>query len=88
MNVDIKKIIGTIIKIALVSLVVGYILTVIDIDPLGFIKFLSNTMRNAAELVGDAVEWAMPYMMLGAIIVVPFYLIKYGLELLKRRRGR
>jgi hypothetical protein len=37
-------------------------------------------------LAADAVRWGVPYILLGAVIVVPFYIIKLGLDMLKRRK--
>lgn len=87
-NIDISKSIGTIIKLLLACLVVGWILSVIEVDPLGFIRFISQSVHQAADMVADAVRWAFPYVTLGAIIVIPVYLIRLGLDLLKRKRGR
>ena len=85
-NIDIRKLLGTGIKLLLVCLLVGWILSVIEIDALGFIRFLSQSLRHAGELAADAVRWGVPYILLGAVIVVPFYIIKLGLDMLKRRK--
>ena len=85
-NIDVRKIIGTGIKLLLVSLLVGWVLSVIDVDALGFICLLSQFVRQAGELAADGVRWAVPYILLGAVVVVPFYILKFGLDLLKRRR--
>ena len=85
-NVDIRKLLGTGIKVLLICLLVGWVLSVIEVDALGFIRFLSQSLRHAGELAADAVRWAVPYILLGAVIVVPFYIIKYGLDLLKGRK--
>ncbi len=85
-NIDIRKIVGTGIKLLLICLLVGWILSVIDIDALGFIRFLSQSLRHAGELAADGVRWAVPYILLGAVVVIPFYIIKLGLDLLKKRK--
>ena len=85
-NIDIRKIVGTAIKLLLICLLVGWILSVIDIDALGFIRFLSQSLRHAGELAADGVRWAVPYILLGAVVVIPFYIIKLGLDLLKKRK--
>ena len=88
MNIDIRKFLSTAVKIVLVCLVVGFILDTVKIDPLGFVRLLSNTLHDVADLAGSAVRWATPYIVLGAFVVVPFYLIKFGLDLLKKKRQR
>ncbi len=85
-NFDVRKAVGTAIKLLVICLVVGWVLSVIDIDPLGFIKFLSQSVRNAGEIAADAVRWAVPYVLLGAMVVIPLYVLKFGLDLLKGRR--
>lgn len=85
-NIDVRKIIGTGIKLLLICLLIGWVLSVIEIDALGFIQFLSQSLRHVGELAADGVRWAVPYILLGAVIVVPFYIIKFGLDLLKRRK--
>jgi hypothetical protein len=85
-NIDARKIIRSGIKILLISLLIGWIMSVINLDALGFIRFFSQAVRNAGELAADGVRWAVPYILLGAVVVVPFYILKFGLDLLKRRR--
>jgi hypothetical protein len=85
-NIDIRAVIGGIFKILLLCLVVGFILSVVDFDALGFIRFLSNSVRKAGDLAAEGVRWAVPYILLGAIVVVPVYVIKLGLDLLRRRK--
>jgi hypothetical protein len=82
----VRKIIGTGRKLLLVCLLIGWVLSVIVIDALGIIRFLSQSLRHAGELATDGVRWAVPYILLGAVMVVPFYIVKLGLDLLKRRR--
>ena len=86
MNIDVRKFIGTAVNLLVICLLVGWVLSVIEIDALGFIRFLSHSVRNAGELAADGVRWAVPYILLGAVIVVPFYVLKFGLDLLKRRK--
>ena len=85
-NIDFRKFMGTDIKLVLICLIVGWVLSVIDLDALGFIRFLSQSVRNAGDLAADAARWAVPYILLGAVIVIPFYILKFGLDLLKRRK--
>ncbi len=85
-NFDLRKFIGTSIKLLLICLMVGWVLSVIDLDALGFIRFLSQSVRNAGELAADGVRWAVPYILLGAVVVIPLFVLKFGLGLLKGRR--
>lgn len=85
-NFDLRKFIGTAIKLLLICLLVGWVLSVINLDALGFIRFLSQSVRNAGDLAADAVRWAVPYILVGAVVVVPFFILKFGLGLLKGRK--
>ena len=76
--IDVRKIIGTGIKLLLVCLLIGWVLSVIVIDALGIIRFLSRSLRHAGELATDGVRWAVSYILLGAVIVVPLYIVKQG----------
>jgi hypothetical protein len=84
-NVDLKKLLSGTAKLLLLCLVVGYLLSVVDLDPLGLIRWISNNLHNAGEWAAEAVRWAVPYVLLGAVVVVPIYLIRLGLGLLKKR---
>jgi hypothetical protein len=88
MNFDFRKALSTAVKLLLACLLVGWILSVVEIDPLGFIRFISRSVREAADIAADAVRWAFPYVTLGAIIVIPVYVIRLGLDLLKKRRSK
>ena len=89
MNFDLRKALIIGLKLFLACFLVGWILTVIEIDPLGFIRFISRSVREAADIVADAVRWAFPYVTLGAVVVIPVYIIRLGLDLLKKnRRGK
>lgn len=87
MNFDLRKFLGSAIKILLLCLVVGYGLSLLDLQALDIWASLSNGIRyvfnNAEELLGTA----GPYILSGAAIVIPIVLVKFGLDLLKRRRN-
>ena len=86
MEFDLRKTIGWTIKILVLCLVVGYGLSLLDLSALDVWRTLSDGIRyvweNAEELLGKA----GPYIVSGAAIVLPIVLIKFGLDLLKRRK--
>lgn len=86
MNLDIRKYFWSGLKILLLCLVVGYGLSLLDLNALDVWRWMSNQVRyvfeNAEELLGRA----GPYIVSGAAIVVPIVLLKFGLDLLKRNR--
>jgi hypothetical protein len=74
---------AVLIKLALLSLLVGVLLAAFGLTPWGFIAFLRETFR---ELVGtgmEAVHRIGGYIVSGAIIVVPIWLL---IRLLSKKR--
>ncbi|MCB1834812.1 MAG: hypothetical protein KDH19_15475 [Geminicoccaceae bacterium] len=68
---------GTVIKLLLASLVVGMALAWLELSPR---ELLSWAQQQLAEIVGNAsdyVQWAVSYVLLGAVIVVPIWLLSY-----------
>ena len=70
----------------IICFVVGWVLSVVEIDALGFIRFVSQSFRGLIDLLGDAVRWGLPYILLGAVVVVPIFMIKLGVDFFRRRR--
>ncbi|HYG91549.1 MAG TPA: hypothetical protein VD978_35445 [Azospirillum sp.] len=75
-----------IVKVVLLCFVVGFALSVFDIDPASIITNTWATMREIAQLAVGVVRWALPYILVGAVIVVPLALL--GLLLRWTRAGR
>jgi hypothetical protein len=80
-----RNIVGTITKILVLSLVVGLILSALDISPSRILEGLGVTARDAIETGAAAVAWALEYIVVGAVIVVPIWLIVAAIG--SRRRG-
>ena len=74
--------VGTILKLLLVCLVVGLLLSFFNITPQHIVTDTLRTLREIYDLVFGAVHWAVPYILLGAVIVVPVAVI----SLMTRRR--
>ena len=55
---------GADIKLLLSCLLLGWVLSVIKVDALDFIRLLSQSLRHAGESAADAVRWGMPYILL------------------------
>lgn len=77
---------GWIVKIILLSFVVGVLLSVFDINPASIVTNTWTTVREIGSLVAGAVEWALPYILLGAVIVVPLALVSLVLRWSRARR--
>ncbi len=68
---------GTVVKLVIASLCVGLILAYFNTDPLELLYWARD---KVATMLGDAtgwVQWALTYIFIGAVIVVPIWLINY-----------
>ncbi len=75
----------TLFRLLLASFAVGLLLSVFDIRPEELLRNLDENLREIFEAAVDLVRWAIPYILLGAVIVAPIWL---GLTLLRALRRR
>ncbi|NQV84545.1 MAG: hypothetical protein HQ494_12065 [Rhodospirillales bacterium] len=75
----------TIIKLIVASLIVGLFLGFFNIDPRALLADFGDTVLEIFSVVASVVEWAVKYLLLGAVVVVPIWLIFF---LIGRMRGR
>jgi hypothetical protein len=71
-------------KIILLSVVVGVILSALGLDPRDIWQSLVDLVRHVWNMGWDAVLWLWRYFLLGAVIVVPIWLV---VRLLKAGRA-
>ncbi len=76
-----------IVKVVVLCFVVGFALSVFDIDPASIFTNTWATVREVGELTASVVRWALPYIMVGAVVVVPIALIGLLLRWTRARRG-
>ena len=62
-------------RLALISIAVGIVLKALGIDLRNFFDRLNVLLRNLYDLGFGAFEWVFEYMLLGALVVVPIWLI-------------
>jgi hypothetical protein len=67
----------TLVKVAVASLIVGTILTHFGITIDVLMKELGLSSGRVEELVRRGVAWAMPNMLLGALIIVPLWCLAF-----------
>lgn len=75
----------TLIKLVLFSFVIGLLLSFFEIDPAELLKNFGATAEKIFEIVADIIEWGVKYVLLGAVVVVPIWLVFF---LLGRLRGK
>ena len=77
---------STILKILIVSLLVGWALTLFDVTPKQLLASVGGTVQQIFEVLIGLVESAVPYILLGAVVVVPIWVIMKLWEVVKSRR--
>ncbi|MFK8252412.1 DUF6460 domain-containing protein [Ancylobacter terrae] len=63
------------VRLVLLSVVVGVILSALGIDPLNILSSLERLVRSLFSFSFEAVERLWRYFLLGAVIVIPLWLI-------------
>lgn len=72
-----QNVLGTIIKIVLASLILGFVLRFFEIDPKDLLLNFSDTIKGAFSWAGEFVSGSIEYVLVGAVIVVPIWLIVF-----------
>jgi hypothetical protein len=72
-------------RLVLVSIFVGVVLSALGLDPFDIIRSLERLFRSIWDMGFDAIRWLWRYLLLGAVIVVPIWLL---LRLVNAPRGK
>jgi Domain of unknown function (DUF6460) len=62
-------------RLILVSVLVGVILSALGLDPWNIIASVERLIRSIWNMGWDAVVWLWRYFLLGAVIVIPIWLL-------------
>jgi hypothetical protein len=83
----------TVVKLLITCFLVGMLLRILGFTPINLLEHFGETVRRlydvALSLLHSAVstvEWAVPYILLGAVVVVPIWLFRTGWLGLRRPR--
>ena len=76
---------GVLARLILVSILVGVILSALGFDPWNIIQSIRALFQRLWDMGFDAVRWLWRYFLLGAVIVIPIWLIT---RLFNAPRGR
>jgi hypothetical protein len=82
-----KGIGSTIVKLLVASLVVGLLMRWFDITPRSLIANFGETIGRAFDRMAHFAGWAVDYVLLGAVIVVPIWLVMFVFNRMKGKRG-
>jgi hypothetical protein len=75
-----------IINILVLSLIVGLVISFFDINPMGILNDTWDTILAVGGLFKGVLDWALPYILVGAVVVVPIALVGALLRFLRQRR--
>jgi hypothetical protein len=62
-------------RLILLSILVGVVLAAINFDPLDLLNSIPRLFRWIWNLGFDAINWLWRYFLLGAVIVIPIWLL-------------
>jgi len=62
-------------RLILVSILVGVILSALGLDPFDIVDSIERLIRSIWNMGFDAVRWVWRYFLLGAVIVIPVWII-------------
>lgn len=66
---------ATLIRLVLLSVVVGVVFSALGITPFNLAERLQDLVRSVMSIGMEAVGWAFQYFLLGAVIVFPTWFI-------------
>ena len=72
-------------RLVLVSILVGVVLSALGLDPFDIVHSIERLIRSIWNMGFDAVRWLWRYFLLGAVIVIPIWLI---MRVINAPRGR
>ena len=72
-------------RLVLLSILVGVILSALGLDPFDIIHSIERLIRSIWNMGFDAFRWLWRYFLLGAVIVIPIWLL---MRLFNAPRGR
>lgn len=66
---------AVILRLALISLLVGFILSVLGLSPFDLIDSIIRLFERIYNMGFEAIEWIIGYFLLGAVIVFPIWFV-------------
>jgi hypothetical protein len=76
---------GVLARLVLVSILVGVILAALGFDPWNIVQSIRALLQHFWDMGFDAVRWLWRYFLLGAVIVIPIWVI---MRMINAPRGR
>jgi len=78
---------GTIIKLLVLSLVVGMLLKFLNLDPENLLSSLGGLFEWFVQVGAKLIDWGLGYVLIGAAVVIPIYVVIVLIRIAKGKRG-
>ncbi len=72
-------------RLILVSILVGVVLSTLGLDPFDIVRSIERLVQSIWNMGFDAFRWLWRYLLLGAVIVVPIWIV---MRLVNAPRGK
>jgi hypothetical protein len=72
-------------RLILLSILIGVVLSALGLDPFDIVHSIERLLRSIWNLGFDAFRWLWRYFLLGAVIVIPVWIL---MRLLNAPRGK
>lgn len=66
---------AVLIRLAVTSVIVGIVLSALGINPQNLLDSILRLVQHIYNMGYDAIEWALTYFILGALIVIPIWFV-------------
>ena len=66
---------GVLFRLALLSILIGFVLHALGFNPFNIIETIQSLIEALWNMGFDAIYWLWRYFVLGAIIVIPIWLV-------------
>ena len=76
---------AVLLRLILVSILVGVVLAALGLDPYDIVRSVERLIRSIWNMGFDAFRWLWRYFLLGAVIVIPIWII---MRVVNAPRGR
>ncbi|MCW9032991.1 MAG: DUF6460 domain-containing protein [Alphaproteobacteria bacterium] len=81
-----KRVGPTIIRLIIMSLVVGIMLKFFNVDPQNLLASIGRLFEKVIEIGAKLVEWGFDYVILGAAVVIPIWLVMFLIRYAKAKK--
>jgi hypothetical protein len=75
---------AVLVRLVLLSILIGVVLSALGLDPWNIVDSVRRLFLNIWEMGFDAIRWLWQYFLLGAVLVIPIWLI---LRLIRAPKG-